>query len=280
MIAPARPSSTVVLLRPARATIETFLVRRHDTIAFMGGAHVFPGGKVDDTDRAADTAAHCDGLDKAVARMPAVERSTAIAYHVAAVRELFEEAGVLLARDVNGGMVSVADEQLDLHRHRLIEGTTTLAAMAASERVRLALDELELFAHWVTPDGEPRRFDTRFFLAAAPAAQEAAHHAHEASDGTWLSPGDALERCARGEIVLPPPTWITLRALSRCTTIDAAFAWARASPVPRIQPRVVESGRTRLIVLPGDPMYPAVAGFDAVETRFVLEQGRWRSVAP
>jgi 8-oxo-dGTP pyrophosphatase MutT (NUDIX family) len=258
-----------------------FLVRRHDNVAFMGGAHVFPGGRVDDADHLPDPARWCDGVTGAVARMRGRTGEQAIAFHVAAIRELFEEAGVLLARDAHGFVAGSTrdDGRLRACRGELLQHRLTMRDLAEREQVRLALDALALFGHWVTPDIETRRFDTCFFFAVAPEVQEAAHDEHETTQGTWMFPQDALERCLQGEIALPPPTWTTLRAMSQLADVDDAWAWASTNPVPRVQPRVVPRGDgTRVIALPGDPLCPPVEGFEAPEKRFLLENGQWRPI--
>ena len=154
----ARPASTVVLLRPSRARFEVFLVRRHDNVAFMGGAHVFPGGRVDQADRLDQAEALCDGVPGAVARMADVPAADAIGHHVAAIRELFEEAGALLARRADGRIIGFHEPsesaRFSAYRVALASGTVTLGALAEGERLRLALDELSLFAHWRTPEIE------------------------------------------------------------------------------------------------------------------------------
>jgi 8-oxo-dGTP pyrophosphatase MutT (NUDIX family) len=259
--------------------LEVFLVRRHANIAFMGGAHVFPGGRVDDADSIDDAARWCDGVAEAVDRMRGRSADQAVAFHVAALRELFEEAGVLLARDA-GGMVAIGtadEERFGVCRREMMDHRLTMRDLAEREQVRLALNALALFAHWVTPEIETRRFDTYFFFAIAPDVQEAAHDQRETTEGTWIAPAEALERSLRGEIALPPPTWTTLRALARCPSVEAAWAWAQSQPVARVQPRVTErSDGARIIALPGDPLCPAVDGFEAEETRFLLENGRWK----
>jgi len=159
---PTRPASTVVLLRPADP-FEVFLVRRSDSIAFMGGAHVFPGGRVDEDDRLHDIDALSVGAEAAAARMSDVPRDVAIAHHVAAVRELFEEAGVLLARPLDTAWMPT----LEQYRRDLLTGAIAFADIVRREHFHLALDELAYFAHWVTPEIETRRFDTRFFIARA-----------------------------------------------------------------------------------------------------------------
>jgi 8-oxo-dGTP pyrophosphatase MutT (NUDIX family) len=294
----ARPASTVVLARPAAIGLEVFLVRRHDRVAFMGGAHVFPGGRVDAGDRLDEPTAWCDGVDGAVARLHDVPPGDALAFYVAAARELFEEAGVLLARGADGEIValdeatSTAEMQLSpdaagtarpvpltTYRAALDSRTLTIGDLLQREQLRLALDRLALFGHWVTPEGESARFDTYFFLAVAPDRQAAAHDERETTHGTWLAPSAALDRCRRGEIALPPPTWTTLRMLEAASSPETAWQQALARPVPLVRPRFVEQADgSRLITLPGDADYPAIAGFAAAETRFLLKDGRWTAL--
>jgi 8-oxo-dGTP pyrophosphatase MutT (NUDIX family) len=251
-----------------------FLVRRSDSIAFMGGAHVFPGGRVDETDRLDHAAG--DGTAEAIARMTDVPAEVAMAHHVAALRELFEEAGVLLARPLPVSSV----ERLASHRRRLLAGTTTFAEIIRLERLRLAFDELAYFAHWVTPEIETRRFDTRFFIARAPEGQTPIHDEGETSHSEWFEPAAAIEQCRAGAISLPPPTWTTLSMLAKFTSIEDVFSWARRKAIPRVQPRFEKRGDRTLLFYPGDPMYPPVEGFDASDTRFVLENRRWRPITP
>lgn len=280
--APLRPASTVVLLRADAGRLEVFLVRRHDAVAFMGGAHVFPGGRVDASDRLNDPTHICDGVEDAAARLAGLARDEAVAFHVAAIRELFEEAGVLLARVATGEILSIPETDVprfDAYRRALAARAIAIRDVVEQEHLRLALDALALAAHWVTPEIETARFDTRFFFALAPQGQAAAHDAHETTDGVWVPPQEALDRCRRGDIALPPPTWTTLRLLSRFGTPEDAWRWAQSCPVPRVQPGfVVRDDGTRLVTLPGDPLCPAVDGFKAEETRFLLKDGRWRAL--
>jgi 8-oxo-dGTP pyrophosphatase MutT (NUDIX family) len=274
-IAAPRAASTVVLLRPA-APIDVFLVRRSDSIAFMGGAHVFPGGRVDAVDHIDDVAAIADGAETVAARMTDVPIADAIAQHVAALRELFEEAGVLLAHPVTAASIS----RLAARRRELLSGKTSFPEIVRNEALRLALDELAYFAHWVTPEIETRRFDTRFFVARAPEGQTPIHDAGETSHSEWLSPAEAIARCRRQEISLPPPTWTTLSMLTQFDSVDAVLAWARSKKIPRVQPRFEQRGEQTLLFYPGDPMYPAVEGFESADKRFVLENRRWRPITP
>ena len=228
-----RPASTVVLLRPSASRFEVFLVRRSDSIAFMGGAHVFPGGRVDPADRVPDAQSLTDGAESSAVRMPDIPSEEAIAHHVAALRELFEEAGALLARK-NGRVVTIdgdSPNRFTAHRHNLLAGTTTFTDIVGAEGLRLALDELTYFAHWVTPEVEIKRFDTRFFVARAPEGQTPVHDDGETIHSEWLDPAEAIERSRREEIALPPPTWTTLSALARFDSIDEVVHWAKGKPI-------------------------------------------------
>ena len=280
-MAVARPASTVVLLRPSATRFDVFLVKRHESTAFMGGAHVFPGGRVDPRDRLEHPREVSDGVDAAIARMPNLEPIDTVAYFVAAVRELFEEAGVLLARDAAGAPVALGDERWGAYRAALSAPTMALADVAARERIRLALDTLVPFAHWITPEEETKRFDVRFFMAALPSGQEPSHDRGEMSEGVWLDPSAAIEQGRADAIALPPPTWTTLRMLERLTSVERALAWAREQPLVAVRPRITDEEGVRRLTLPGDPAHPAIPGFETpAETRFVLDDRRWRPVKP
>lgn len=226
-----RPAATVVVLRPDAEAFEVLLVRRNDRVAFMAGAFVFPGGRVDDTDRvpAAPQASRPDP-----ARFSDLTSDEELAYRRAAVRELQEEAAVTVD-----------------------------------------LDALIPIAHWVTPEIEIRRYDTRFFLTVMPSDQEARHDEGETTELAWCHPSDALARGMSGEMMLPPPTWTTLRQLERFTTLPGALEWARTTPIVRVQPNFVEEAGTRVLTLPGDPSFPTIPGWVVpAETRFLLQEGR------
>jgi 8-oxo-dGTP pyrophosphatase MutT (NUDIX family) len=271
----------VVVLRDGPDGPEVFMVRRHADTAFMGGAHVFPGGRVDEGDHGADEA-WCDGIAHAAQQLADLAAGEALAYHVAAARELFEEAGVLLARQTAGDFVSLAGA--DIHsrfkqdRSDVHGGTTTLRAVIEREHLRLALDALVRFAHWVTPPIDTRQFDTRFFMTRVPPHQTPAHDDTETTDSVWLRPADAIARSQRGDIVLPPPTWTTLRELEPFTSVEDAIAWARRRAVVRRMPVLLEQDGRRMLLLPGDPLHPDPAGAEPpVETRFVFTDRRWRA---
>ncbi len=280
------PAATVIVLRDAGLAPEVFMVRRHEGTAFLGGAHVFPGGRVDASDRETAHERWCDGIAGAAARFADLPSVDAVAYHVAAARELFEEAGVLLARDAAGEFVSlagasararIAQDRRDVHGRGL-----TLADIVEREGLRLALDALVPFAHWVTPPIDVRRFDTRFFVAPMPPRQTPAHDETETTESVWMTAAEAIARCERDEIVLPPPTWTTLREIEPFGSVDAVMAWARARRIARREPMFLEQDGQKMLLLAGDPLNPerpAAADPPPAETRFVLLDGRWRAEA-
>jgi 8-oxo-dGTP pyrophosphatase MutT (NUDIX family) len=261
------------------------MVRRHQGTAFMGGAHVFPGGRVDAGDRNAADASWCDGVEAAAAQLGDLPSADALAFHVAALRELFEEAGVLLARMPSGAFVSLSGGAVHArfkgYRTDVHDGARSLRQVVETEQLRLALDGLIAFAHWVTPPIDVRQFDTRFFITRVPPDQTPAHDDTETTHSVWITPADALAQAERDEIVLPPPTWTTLRELEPFRTVEAALAWARERVLVRRMPHHIEdaAGR-RLLLLPGDPLHPEPSDDPPAETRFVYVNGRWRAERP
>jgi 8-oxo-dGTP pyrophosphatase MutT (NUDIX family) len=278
-----RPASTVVVLRDTVDGPEVFMVRRHHGNEFMAGAYVFPGGRVDRGDRDVVSAAWCDGFGDLSARMPGMSLSEAEAFLVAAARELFEEAGVLVARDAGGRFVSLTGDNAEMHvetlRHAVHSGARAFPDVVREAGLRLALDALVPFAHWVTPPLDIRRFDTRFFLAPMPAGQRPAHDEKETTESMWIRPTDAIGRCERGDIVLPPPTWTSLRELEPFTSVAAALAWAAGRRVVGREPKVTEISGEHVVLLPGDPLFPGEwAETPPLETRFVKSGGSWRAI--
>lgn len=229
-IVDARPAATVVVLR-AGDPFEFLLLRRNDQVAFMAGAYVFPGGRVDAADHPDEGSLL---TSPTFADLSAAQEA---AYRRAAVREVQEEANV------------------------------TIAAA-----------DLAPLAHWVTPEIEIRRYDTRFFLARMPDGQQPRHDDGEMTAMAWMSPKAAIEKFERRELLLPPPTWTTIRQLEKLSSIAEVFAWARHRTVVRVMPGFIKTDTLTMITLPGDPLFPAIPGWEVPEeTRFVLEEGtRWQ----
>jgi 8-oxo-dGTP pyrophosphatase MutT (NUDIX family) len=261
-----RDAATVILLRQgtgagpgAGAGVEAFLLRRTAELEFAPGACVFPGGSVDERD--ADPGIGWVGpAPEDFAAQLDVPPERARALVCAAIRETFEESGVLLAGD-GAGMVDarlVSDSvALAADRHALLTGTTTLGEVLGRRGLVLRADLLTPWARWITPEVSPRRFDTWFFAAALPAGQTAtaAPEGHadpgESESGTWLRPGAALEAAEAGEITLLPPTAVTLRELAAHQDVDGILA-RRRTITPRLPRVTVENGKVRLSMPPLD----------------------------
>lgn len=261
-----RDAATVMLVRDGAGGMEVFMLRRNLNSDFVGGAYVFPGGAVDEADRHADLEAICRGLsdDVASARLN-IDRG-GLAFWVAAVRECFEEAGVLLAVDRESGEVlSFADPEIakrfNGHRTHVDSGQRRLLEVCEMEHLLVAADSIQYFAHWITPEGPPRRYDTRFFVAAAPPEQHPLHDDRETIANIWVRPADALGMHRAGELDMIFPTIKNLEAISRFDRSADLLAAAQAiGEVPAIQPRIVqEQGGTR-ILLPGDPGFDDAMG--------------------
>lgn len=271
--APPRDAATLVLLKDSDQGLLVFCVERHKKSHFLGGALVFPGGKLDpkDHDEAfAGLTVHLPALRDAFARDEAHLRALA----VAALRETLEEAAIL---PVTGG--TLTHDALLALRAELAEGSETLAGALTSAGLSLDLARLRPFARWITPVAEGRRYDTRFFLALAPAEQPGAHDQSETTASFWASPGTILERFLRGEVQLAPPTHRTLQLLAELPRAEDALTFADASSLLPICPRVVPQpgpgGDTIALVLPGDPEHPdqdvRVPGL----SRYVLREGKF-----
>ena len=259
-----RDAATVMLVRDAPEGMEVFLLRRSLQSDFVGGAYVFPGGAVDETDRHSDLEGICRGLSDDGASQRLGLREGGLAFWIAAVRECFEEAGVLLAVPAGGvdvPPVSFADEavahRFRAHRKAVDAGELRLVDLCRMEGLELAVDRIHYFSHWITPEGPPRRYDTRFFVAAAPAEQVPLHDDHETIASLWLRPSEALARHQAGEIELILPTIKNLEAIAGFDGSDALLAAAASAPkVPTVEPVIVRhrGGRAR-ILLPGQPGY-------------------------
>jgi 8-oxo-dGTP pyrophosphatase MutT (NUDIX family) len=264
-----RPAATVMLVRDAPAhpgvdaetVLEVLMVRRNLKSDFVGGAYVFPGGAVDLADGGAEAEALCAGRSDAEASALLGFPSGGLAYWVAVVRETFEEAGLLLARRDGGPDLLAGDPEeearLAAARLRVNVGSLRFLDLCRDEKLRLSVDQIHYFAHWITPRGAPRRYDTRFFVAAAPPGQRAAHDDGETIADVWITPEDALAQHRAGDIEIIFPTIRTLQAIGRFSTSTALLAAAAeaSSAVPAIEPRVVPDGTGMRIVLPGDPSY-------------------------
>jgi 8-oxo-dGTP pyrophosphatase MutT (NUDIX family) len=264
---PLRDAATVMLVRDGAGGVEVFMLRRNLNSDFVGGAYVFPGGAVDEHDRHENLDPVCRGRSDAEASAQLGIDSGGLAYWVAAIRECFEEAGVLLAYDCRGDVIRldepVTKTRFSEHRQAVDTSKRRLVEVCEQEQLQLAVDRMYYFSHWITPEGAPRRYDTRFFVAAAPDAQEPLHDDHEVIANVWIRPADALERHRSGEFDLIFPTMRSLEALDRFASADDVLRAAEAiQSVPAILPRIVEDHGGYRIVLPGDPGYDDIVPVD------------------
>jgi 8-oxo-dGTP pyrophosphatase MutT (NUDIX family) len=252
----ARPAATIVLLRDGPKGLEVFMVVRHHAIDFASGALVFPGGRVDENDFAlAGNAALCPNPDNLSAE--------AMAFRLAAIRETFEECGVLFARPsytallIDGERLRAVERT---HRALLAEGRIGFDSVLTANDLLPATDMLTYFAHWITPRNQPKRYDTHFFLAEAPAEHLAVHDGSESVDSLWITPRQVLADTKSGRFKLVFATQMNLMKLAHFGTAVEAIAAARASKVVTVLPEVSQIDGTRRVLT-----IPIEAGYGAAE---------------
>ncbi|MEO8080653.1 MAG: MBL fold metallo-hydrolase, partial [Caldimonas sp.] len=259
---PPRRASTLVVVRDARGGIEVLLSRRADRGDYYSGAWVFPGGVVEAADCAARSA--CSGLDDTEASSRLGLASGGLDYWIAAIRECFEESGLLFAYEDDGTVVDLDRDGAARRgpwRGLLHRGEHSIADFCAAERVCLAVDRMVYLSHWLTPVGRSKRFDTRFFIAAVPAAQTALHDGTEMVEQLWLRPADALARS--DSLKLLTPTQKTLEMIAGFADVAALMAWAASvRTVPLTMPRVGVGGEGLRPVLPGEPAFAELGRLD------------------
>jgi 8-oxo-dGTP pyrophosphatase MutT (NUDIX family) len=266
-----RPASTILLLRDSaggvdgkgrnvngrdvddksRDEIEVFMMVRHYEIDFNSGALVFPGGSVDASDKEiiakSELYSGGEGLDAAT-----------LSFRIAAIRETFEESGILLARPKGSNTLVDAKRAAEIeaaHRTALCESKTTFPKVLAECGMSLALDELVPYAHWITPEGMPKRFDTWFFLAAAPPEQVGAHDGKESTDSIWLSPREALAGGESGRFKLPFPTTRNLIRLGKQPDVRAALDDMKGKPIVTVMPVMTKLNGGRQLRIPAEAGY-------------------------
>jgi len=249
-----RNAATVMLVRDTDDGPEVFMLRRTGRASFAAGMYVFPGGRVDDADHADEIEPFCSGLDDADASRQLGLASGGLAYWVAAIRECFEEAGILLAERRDGSPLDLADGD----RHAVHDGTLSMVDLCKRDDLVLELSTTQYVDHWVTPVGEPRRFDTRFFVTEAPAGQDGLHDDKETVDSTWIRPSDALRMHADGELMMMPPTVKNLQWLAGFDTAAAVVDAGTEIVDPiKILPKARLDGNGKMIgvAMPWDTDY-------------------------
>lgn len=243
----AAPAATVLLLRDT-PRFEVLMIARHEKSAFAGGALVFPGGRVDPGDRALQWRDFATGLS---------EDERIAAGQIASIREAFEEAGILLARDASGALISAAHTQaLNDWRARIEKNDFLFLDLIRSERLRLSCEELHLFAHWIAPPGLHRRFDTLFFAARFPEGQQVIEDGNEATDALWIAPEKALEARRSGERKIIFPTACNLGLLARSNGVEETFELAAKRDIRPVTPVVVDRGGKPFLQISAGLGYP------------------------
>ncbi len=271
MSVPVRDAATVMLIRDAIdeqnvPAVEVCMLRRNLASEFVAGVYVFPGGSVDPDDRGPEAEALCRGRTDAEASEILGIDSGGLAFWVAALRECFEEAGVMVARNRDNShpdgvtLLDTTDpgtaERFAAHRDAVNEGSTRLLDVCRQEDLVLAADAVHYVSHWITPEVAPRRYDTRFFITAAPPGQVARHDDTETIATIWVRPGDALARHAAGDIELLPPTIANLKNIEPYRSTGEVMAWAQTvTDVPAVLPIVLIEDGHLLVLRPGDLGY-------------------------
>jgi 8-oxo-dGTP pyrophosphatase MutT (NUDIX family) len=249
----------VILLRDGSRSPEVLLIARHAKSQFLPDTYVFPGGRVDEGDATlADRVVGISGPEAAARLGGSRTPAAALAFYVAAIRETFEESGILLAR--RRGKPELLDaataQSLSKHRLEVQEGDVQFRDLVLSNDLELACDRLSAHGHWITPEMVPQRFDTLFFTALAPAGQLAAHDGVEATDHVWIRPEDALAQYRRNERRMIFPTLCNLETLSGFASAEQALEASRHRPLVPVLPRMAERDGERVLVIPSDAGYP------------------------
>ncbi len=253
-----KASATVMLLRDGAGGLEVYLLRRVTSMAFAAGMYAFPGGGVDPRDADADLAWTGSTVEVWADRL-GVSPELARALVAAAVRETFEEAGVLLAGPSPDAVVGdMRDESWEADRLALLDRSQALSELLETRGLVLRADLLRPWAHWITPEFEPRRYDTSFFVAALPAEQQTRHVGGEADRVVWMRPADVVQGYLDGELGMFPPTLVAVSELAAFDSVAAALAADRSTELDVKTPRVLfDTDHGHVLVLPGDERYDA-----------------------
>ncbi len=255
MNTPIKPAATVILMREANNGFEIFMAKRSNKSPF-GSVYVFPGGKVDKTDFDKNLYQFCEGLDDKTASEKLGLTNDGLAYWIACIRECFEEAGILLTNQ-NDYLIH-DDVQLNYYRNKLNAGEITFKEICSTERLSLRASSIVPCAHWITPTIEPKRFDTRFFLAKVSSEQLGMHDGFELTDSFWIKPAEALKKYKQGDMNMLPPTIQSLEKLDEFSSFTDAFnffAELGDGDIPAILPKFIKKNGAWVGYFPGDEGY-------------------------
>lgn len=243
-----RPASTVLLCRDAGDDFEVFMVVRHHQIDFASGALVFPGGKVEAADADPRLAERCTGETE----------PEFLPFEIAAIREAYEECGVFLARNADTGELISGErlQSLEPCRDALNADTMTLLEILEQENLLLACGDIHRFAHWITPEFMPKRFDTHFFVATAPPDHLAVHDGSESVDSVWITPARALDEADAGKWTIIFPTRCNLQLMAASNSVEELMDAARARTIVSVLPTVEQRDSESWLCIPAEAGYP------------------------
>ena len=252
------PASTVILLRDGAVSPEVLMLERHAKSEFLPDMYVFPGGRVEERDHELGSRTSRLSAEAAARALPTVDAALALGFFVAAIRETFEESGILLARRRGSDELLGEAEAAALARHRLDvqSGDASFGELCESEDLDLAAELLAVHAHWITPEAVPQRFDTLFFSTIAPTGQRALHDGVESTHHLWTRPEDALEQGREGKIQIILPTALNLETLTGFRSASEALESSRARPVVPVLPVFEERDGKRVLAIPEEAGYP------------------------
>jgi len=283
-------SATIILLREAIGEhFEIYLMRRHRNHKFMGGAYVFPGGKLDKEDCIPELFTYGNSLSieevKQSLQEPDIPEEKAFGLFFNAIRETFEEAGILFAYKSSGEIINFSDadtrQKFAGYRLQIYEKKLSLYNLAKMENLQYSLDLLSPYSHWITPEIESKRFNTRFLLGIAPMGQVAAHDNMEMTESKWITPSNALKEHNTGKILLMPPTLKTIEELNEFHSTDSLIDSTKSRKINIILPQAFIDGEIFGVKLPHDPDY-TIKEFKiplrpGEPSRIAMRDGKWRT---
>jgi 8-oxo-dGTP pyrophosphatase MutT (NUDIX family) len=249
-----RPAATIAVIRDENSVLEILMLRRSSRLAAAPGAHVFPGGVVEPSDHEIVRRQLVIGLSEVDAARRLGVKQGALVFYCAALREFFEEAGVLVSVDEHGGEVDVTAQEVATWREELANGRVSWPELLERESRRLTLDGVQYLAHWITPETRPRRFDTRFFVVRARANQGIVPDGQEVLEHVWTSATAALGRHASGDWEMLLPTRSVLQVLSTMNSVDEVLEYAATTTVPRQRPQEVLRDGRAVVIESSDPL--------------------------
>jgi 8-oxo-dGTP pyrophosphatase MutT (NUDIX family) len=285
-----KKASSVILLRDTLKGVETFLIQRHVASSFMGGFYAFPGGNLETEDFSEELFAHMEGITEKEAWAFLGRKSSpqiALAHWATGIREVFEEVGILFAKDVRGNLIALKDEtrgkKIERYRKLINKDEMTFFQFLHQENLRLAADSLIHHSHWITPEVRKKRYDTHFFMALVPEGQTPSVDQKEITAGIWLTPQKALKANISGDIPLTPPALCMLEELTPFSSSEGIMGLARERTMSDpIVPILTTINGHEVLLMPGDDLYAAYGGKGKrhdknldQSVRLILEKGRW-----